>query len=125
MNAQSVEARRVLQELADVPGVMQKNLEGIASPNSVEALTARHDARVADFIDLTHGEWSAYRKRVADLPSEERLREGDFYTQIATAARRGDQSAIPEVQRAAQFLRSRVFDPLKEDAQNSAFCAIP
>ena len=34
LRSESVEARTVLQELADVPGEMNKNLEGIASPTS-------------------------------------------------------------------------------------------
>jgi hypothetical protein len=114
MNADSVAARTAMQDLADVPQMLEKNLQGVPTPTSVEAAVIKHDARVADFIDLAREQWVAYRQRV---PRGERMKEGDFYTSIASAARRGDTVGVPEVDEAAKFLRSRVFDPLKDDAQ--------
>lgn len=114
MNSDSVAARVAMQDLADVPQILGKNLEGVATPTSVEAAVIRHEAGVADFIDLAREKWAAYRERVT---GPDRMKEGDFYTSIASAARRGDTIGIPEVDDAAKFLRSKVFDPLKEDAQ--------
>lgn len=114
MNSDSVAARVALQDLADVPQILGKNLEGVATPTSVEAAVIRHEAGVADFIDLARDKWAAYRQRVT---GPDRMKQGDFYTSIASAARRGDTIGIPEVDDAAKFLRSKVFDPLKEDAQ--------
>jgi hypothetical protein len=94
--------------------MLEKNKAGIATPMSVEGAVSKHDARVADFMDLTNEQWRAYRERV---PSDQRISRADFQTSIASAARRGDTVGIPEVDEAAKFLRSRVFDPLKEDAQ--------
>lgn len=114
MASESVTAHTVLQDLADVPQMLEKNLKGIATPNSVEAAVVRHDARVADFIDMAAEQWAAYRARV---PKSERMSRGDFYTSIASASRRGDAIGIQEVDEAAQFLRKNVFDPLKSDAE--------
>lgn len=114
MASESVTARTTLQDLADVPQILTKNEQGIATPVSVEALTDKHHARVADFVDFADEQWRAYRARV---PESDRIKKGDFYTSIASASRRGDKIGIPEVDAAAQQLRSRVFDPLKADAQ--------
>lgn len=114
MVSDSVTARTALQELADVPQMLEKNTQGIATPVSVEALSAKHEARVADFMDHARDQWKIYRERV---PKSERISKGDFYTSIASASRRGDKIGIPEVDSAAQMLRSRVFDPLKDEAQ--------
>lgn len=114
MASESITARTALQDLADVPQMLEKNKQGIATPNSVEAAVGRHDARVADFMDLTRDQWKLYRERV---PAGERMSKGDFYTSIASAARRGDSIGVKEVDEAAKFLRARVFDPLKEEAE--------
>lgn len=114
MASDAISARTALQDLADVPQMLEKNKAGIATPSSVEASVVRHEARVADFIDLTREQWAAYRARV---PKGERISKGDFYTSIASAARRGDTIGIAEVDEAAKFLRSRVFDPLKDEAE--------
>lgn len=114
MTSDSVTARTTLQDLADVPQMLEKNKEGIATPTSVESMTMKHEARVADFMDHSQEQWKAYRDRV---PRETRMSKSDFYTSIASASRRGDTIGIPEVDSAAKFLRSRVFDPLKEEAE--------
>ncbi len=114
MSSSSVTARTALQDLADIPQMLEKNKEGIATPVSVEAMTAKHEARVADFMDHMQEQWRVYSERV---PKSERVKKGDFYTMVASASRRGDKIGIPEVDTAAQFLRSRVFDPLKDEAQ--------
>jgi polyhydroxyalkanoate synthesis regulator phasin len=114
MASESITARTALQDLADVPQILEKNTQGIATPNSVESAVFKHDARVADFMDLAREQWKAYRERV---PADERISQEDFYTSIASASRRGDTVGIPEVDTAAKYLRSRVFDPLKDEAQ--------
>lgn len=113
MASDSVTARTALQDLADVPQILEKNKAGIATPNSVEAAVARHDARVADFMDLAREQWALYRNR---MPSSERMSKGDFYASIASASRRDDTIGIAEIDQAARFLRSKVFDPLKDEA---------
>lgn len=112
LGAESMVADQVLQELADVPGILGKNLQGEATPTSVEAMVGRHDARLADFSDQMNRLWTDYRKRVG----AQAMSQGDFHTAVASAARRGDSIGVTEVDEAATFLRQRVFDPLKDDA---------
>lgn len=114
LHSESAEARRVLQELADVAPILTKHEQGIASPTSVESLVGRHEGRVADFIEHMRGAWIQYRERV---PRAERMSREDFHAGVAAAARRGDENLVPEIADAAKFLRARVFDPLKVEAQ--------
>ena len=116
MRAESVEARTTLQELAEVVPVLEKNLQGIPTPSSVESLVYRAEGAVADFVDQMRTGWKAYKAR--DLaPGERRLSRNEFESAIASAARRSDQDLVPEISEAARFLRERVFDPLKTQAQ--------
>lgn len=114
MATDSVLAKQTLQDLADIPGLLGKNLEGEATPISVEAMVGRHEARLANFSDTLRDQWLEYKKRVTDKP----MTEGDFRVAVASAARRGDKSEVPEVSKAAAFLRDNVFDPLKKDAMD-------
>jgi len=116
MRAESLEARRAIQELVDVPGVLNKNLRGEASPTSVETLIERHLGRVAEFAHELKTAWRAYKARpIGEV--ERRLTRKEFERAVAAASRRGDRAVEPEIERAAQYLRSRVFDPLKQAAQ--------
>ncbi len=114
MRAESPTARVTLEELADVVPILEKNVRGIATPTSVEAFILRHEGRVADFADHLKRAWVKYRGRV---PQADRMSRADFEAAVSGAARRGDQDLVPEIAEAARFLRSRVFDPLKERAQ--------
>ncbi len=114
MDSDSVAARTVLQDLADVTPLLEKNLEGIATPTSVESLVLRHEGRVADLSEKLGQLWTTYRGRV---PQAERMRKEDFYAAVSSAARRGDRDIVPEIADGAQYLRARVFDPLKAESQ--------
>lgn len=114
MRSQSPAARMTLEELADVVPILEKNVQGIATPTSVESFILRHEGRVADFADKLKRSWVQYRHRT---PSAERLSRADFEAAVAGAARRGDEDLVPEIAEASKFLRARVFDPLKVESQ--------
>lgn len=114
MHSQSTAARVTLQELADVVPILEKNVAGIATPTSVEAFVLRHEGRVADFADYLKRAWVKYRNHT---PAAERLTRSDFEASVAGAARRGDADLVPEIAEGAKYLRARVFDPLKVEAQ--------
>jgi hypothetical protein len=114
MRSESLEARQLVQELADVPGILGKNLAGDPTPHSVEALVVRAEGAVADFADTLRQQWATYRQRVG---RGARVSRDEFNAAVAAASRRLDQSPIPEVAEAARTLRSRVFDPWKRYAQ--------
>jgi len=116
LRSESIEARTTLQELAEVVPVLEKNVAGDATPTSVESLLFRHEGRVADFIVELKRQWKAYRGRELQ-PGEQRLARDEFESAVAYEARRSDRDVVPEIGRAASYLRQRVFDPLKTQAQ--------
>lgn len=108
-----IAAKEGLQELADIPAIVGKNLTGERTATAVESLVAKHDARVADFSDLANAQWKKYRDRTG----RERMSKQEFYENIARASRNDDTHIVPEIDASAKFLRSRVFDPLKNEAE--------
>lgn len=112
MASGSIRARTLLQDLATVPQVMAKNLDGIATPASVETAVGRWQAVLADFTDLFQTNYAKVRK-AAGMSYE------DFGTAVSNAARMGDQHMIPEVAELARFWRARIADPLKRGAQEA------
>lgn len=117
MRSESIEARTTLQDLAEVVPILEKNRQGIPTPASVESLIYRSEGAVADFVDQLRRSWKTYKRR--DLaPGEQRLSRKDFESAVTYAARRGDHDVVPEIAESARFMRERVFDPLKTQAQN-------
>lgn len=112
MASQSIRARTMLQELANVTPMMAKNLEGIATPQSVEVAVGRWQAVIADFADL-------FREKFASVRKATGMSQEEFGTAVANAARAGDQHMLPEVAELARFWRSRIADPLKVAAQKA------
>lgn len=126
----SVEVRRLAQELADQPLELRKNVEGVASPVSVEsrirlwqaplaeAATGADDAFVRYRLGRDQKMGDQFKLGVADTFGQTggKLAYGDFMDEVGRAMRRGDQSDIPEVAQAAKLMREKVFDPLKERA---------
>lgn len=113
MASDSVAAKRALEAMADIPGVLTKNVEGIATEPSVYNLTQRHVAAVADYVRTEDSSWAQYKQRV---PKEQQLTRNQFSEEIAHAARNEDVSAIPEVEQATKVLR-KGFDDLWADAK--------
>lgn len=115
MTSRSLEARRIVQELAEITGMTKKNLEGIRSATSVETILKRYQG---DW-------WVAYRERgrlYKQYRDKQRALGGPvlprkmFDEEVAFAMRRGDDNIIAEVAQAAQFTRKVVLDPLAEKA---------
>jgi hypothetical protein len=114
--SESIEARTLLQEIAEVSPLLSKNLDGFATPAAVESALLRHEGAVADFAIEMKKAWKQYKGR--DLPEgERRLTRRQFEEAVAGASRRNDYDVVPEVSKAAGVLRSRVFEPLKNEAQ--------
>jgi hypothetical protein len=127
-----VETRHAIQQLADSPLVTRGNIEGIASPISVErrinlaqgplaeGLTAVDDAFVSYRLGRARQVFDIARIGLEDAAHAMRTRAAmtyrEFSEAVGKAMRRGDISDIPEVAMAAQALRSKVFEPLKDKA---------
>jgi hypothetical protein len=124
----AVETRQAAQMLADQPLVTRGNIEGIASPISVErrinlaqgpmaeALTAVDDAFVRYRLDRARRFGDIALIGIKDAAEALRTRAamtyGEFAEAVGRAMRRGDVSDIPEVAVAARAMRDKLFDPL-------------
>jgi hypothetical protein len=118
LESESIAARTTLEELADIAPLLEKNTAGIATPTSVESLVARHEGRIADFAEELRRLYAAHRKDPRPvLVGTPALKREEFYAAVSGAARRGDYDLFPHVKEAAKYLRGRVFDPLKQEAQ--------
>lgn len=128
----SVEVRRIAQNLADQPLEFRKNLEGIETPVSVESRIRQWQAPLASSLESLDDSFVKYRMGkdrsfgdVAKIGAGDLLRRGapegkmtydEFSEEVGRAMRRGDQSDTPEVTKAAQSMRAKLFDPLKQRA---------
>ena len=126
----SVVTRQLGHELADQPLATRGNVEGVASPISVErrikmwdgplaeALTDLDDAFVRYRLGRERRLGDIVRTAVRDVVSDRAgaLSYNEFKEAVARAMRRGDASDIPEVTEAATALRTKLFDPLKDRA---------
>jgi hypothetical protein len=118
MRSESIEARTVLQDLADVNQVLAKNLDGVPTPPSVESLVIRREGAIADFVRRMNQLYAAHRKNPRPvLVGTPALSRKEFEQAVASAARRKDRDVFPDVAEAARYLRNRVFEPLKLEAQ--------
>lgn len=121
----SVETRRVAQELVDQPLDYRKNLEGVPTPVSVERRALMAQGSLADAMVELNEAFVRYRRgpepgmfpktRIATsdlVRTPAKMTSNQFAEAVAHAMRRGDASAIPEVEAAARAMRARVFDPL-------------
>jgi len=128
----AVETRQAAQQLADQPLVTRGNIEGIASPISVErrinlaqgpmaeALTAVDDAFVAYRLGRARQVFDITRIAIEDAAQALRTRAamtyGEFAEAVGKAMRRNDVSDVPEVAQAARDMRRLLFTPLGNDA---------
>lgn len=138
-NSESPEARRYVQDLAEVPLMFEKNREGIASPVAVERLIKMHEAgltrlepQVADlFSEYRYGRARQFgdiiKAGVGDLARQTGVGEAivgatdkmsftQFREAVGDAMRNNDKSDIRQVAKAAQMMRSQIFDPMKNEA---------
>ena len=126
--SRSIETRRIIQELAEVPLTYAKNALGVATRVPVEAVIKQSKAPLAFalkhldemFEEYRFGEAGRFGKLRAELGDiaggEGRLTYQEFKQAVGQAMRNGDEHAIPQVAAAARRFREEVFNPLKERA---------
>lgn len=112
--AKTVEARRVMQGLAENAFYTEKNVAGIATENAVESfIKVRRNSATFEVVTATKDSFKAYSKRTHGDPSA--LSESQFREEVGKALRRSETSLIPEVVETAKVYRKQ-FDLLKDDA---------
>jgi hypothetical protein len=127
LKSPSLEVRRLVQDLANVPEMLAKNLEGIKTPPPVERDLWGYEGTWWQAWKERGDLFRQYRERIAGRPvsslgwwlsrPEGALSRREFGQEVSAAMRRGDEHAIPEVAQAAQKTRAIVFEPLKARAQ--------
>lgn len=123
-------ARSAVRDLAETPLTLAENAEGIATTigGSVETQVKMAEAPLAEamadmdraFADYFFGgktRLAGVRAGIARMTGRSnKMSYAEFKEQVWEALLAGDSHSIPEVQKAASSLRSRVFDPLKDEA---------
>jgi len=140
LNSAELRSREIVQELADIPFYLKKNLDGEATPGSVRGdIDVSYTWPMVETLRNIDLEYLKYRKvnakesaigRSAQIGYHEasgRFGGGDFLTpsefrkQVGIAMNRSDSHDIPEVAAAAGHAR-KVLNKLKDDAiANDAF----
>ncbi len=114
------EARRVVQQLVDVPYLLNKNLEGVATGPSVEMVVQQQahvrDLQIAKTMDAQYLEYKQVNAGSA-------MSRRDFSSAVADAANNGDSHEIPQV--AAVAKATRAFFDADNKALAEAGIAMP
>lgn len=135
IQSQSLETRRIAQDLIQTPLRFQKNVEGIASPQAVETMVRLHDAKLAKALISVDDAFLKYRQgkvnpgavsritgnvtaTVQDMTRTTggKLTRQQFSEEVGKAMRRSDSHPIPEVAQAAKAVRKELIEPLKRRA---------
>lgn len=126
LNSSSLSARKIIQELAEIPNALKKFDEGIAAPEAVESIIRQHNVRVLDTAKVLENQFMDYRKSgkatvvAQDLKKMATRSEGPLTaTQFNEEVGRvlsGGKSDIPQVNKSAKFIRENVFEPFRKEA---------
>ncbi len=128
LNSPSLASRRIAQQLAEIPNYLKKFEEGIAAPEAVESIIRQHNVRVLDSMRDVEGLFKQYRQAgTAKIFAEDvsgfvtksdnrKMTMMQFREEIGNALINDDKHPIPEVQKAAQVIRQKIFEPLKNEA---------
>lgn len=115
MTSPSVESRKLIQDLANIPETLTKNYSGVAASSPVERELWKYDGVHHQGIEARGDAFRTYRERIAGEGGEPMVR-GAFDEEVAKAMRRGDKHSVPEVAQAAKETRAIAWEPLKQEA---------
>lgn len=100
VNSQVVEARQLAQQLVDPGFMLEKNLQGVATPTSVEMrVNQAENVRNSQLFQRFDAEFTDYKSQGGELSKPA------FSDAVADAMRNSDAHEIPQVQKVAQFAR--------------------
>lgn len=110
LHSPSPASREIGTQLFENSLYLKKNFEGVASEPAVETLMKEWNAGLAQAVRGTDEAFSDYVKAGG------KLKHTEFREAVGRAMRRGDEDADPFVSKAARDWRTKVFDPLKNEA---------
>jgi uncharacterized protein YnzC (UPF0291/DUF896 family) len=118
-NAASTEAKVLLQELVTHNMIVGKNELGVASQQSTETAIKQWRAGIGEALPNNAQQFKNFREKYKkEGIAPPFLKQIDFNTEVSKAMRRGDVLNIQEVAASAKEFRSKVFEPLKNEAIN-------
>jgi hypothetical protein len=115
MTSPSLETRKLIQELANIPETLTKNYEGVKTASPIERELWKYDGVHHTGMQARGEAYRTYRERIAGEGGRPMVR-GEFNQEISKAMRRNDMHEVPEVAKAAKDTRRIEFDPLKDRA---------
>jgi len=134
-NSRSIKAKELLQQLNTHNMIVAKNEIGIASQQSIETSIKRWRGPLAIGLKATRDGFKSYKKRMKAEGKEQKFKNHlQFSEAVGKAMRRGDDMLIEaeesisgvveiaelldelEIKNVAKIWRSKVFDPLKNEA---------
>ncbi len=120
--SRSVNARNILENLVEDSWIRQKNQFGMTSPAAAETHAKyREETMLLHVIETVNDQYERYLKRVAGTKysaiarTKDRsiLTKSEFSEEVGLAQPKGDVHDIPEIQAAAQEIRTKVTDPIE------------
>ncbi|MBT3015536.1 MAG: hypothetical protein KME63_07310 [Candidatus Thiodiazotropha sp. (ex Clathrolucina costata)] len=111
MRATSLEARKIGQQLADLPFILRKHEKGKSFGPSVEARIGRFEATEGEALQTLNNLYKQHTKAGG------KLSEDEFFEAVTTALRSYDKHAVKEVELAAKYVRKNVLNATKYEAQ--------
>ena len=122
--SRSVQARMILENMVEDSWIRQKNQFGLTSGPAAETLAKyREQTNLLHVIETVNDSYEAYLKRVtgsktylgAKAKDRSVMTKSEFSEEIGMAQPKGDVHDIPEIQQAAQTIRSKVTDPMEQE----------
>lgn len=118
LQSPSLEARKLVMDLSNVPEKVEGNYRDMASAQPVERELWKYEGVNWQGLQARGEAFKTYRERLAGS-GEEAISRDDFAEEVGKAMRRNDEHEIPEVAQAAKDTRRLIFDPLFQRAQKA------
>lgn len=110
LNSPSAAHRRVMTGMLENSVYLKMNMEGRGSAAVETSQKQWERGALGSALEEFRGVYRQARAEGSQLTTEQ------FNREVSLAMRRGDQSSDPYVQQAARIWRTKVFDPLKQEA---------
>lgn len=110
LQSPALTVRQVAAGLMENPVYLTKNLDGAGDAAAESAMRQWSIGAAADAIEANRAAYAEARKAGLSMSLD------DFNAEAGRAMRRGDKSSVAGASEAAEAWRSKVFDPLKQQA---------
>jgi hypothetical protein len=124
--------REMTQEIAEVPLIIGKNTEGIATPRSIYANVRTYQKMLYNALVYKDDQYVQYikgrSKKFGDIVGigaaklagkySNKFSQKEFNIEVGKAMRRGNEHSIPEVSNTAKYFSDNLYKPILDEAVN-------